>query len=231
MSALPASADGVILLEIGSVSAAPGSFGNTIEVDLQNTGSSSITVYGFNFEISAGSDIDFTGAGFSTSASYIFAGDSWDQANSFLLNTGTGSSLSAGDISNSGNGAILGAGGTLGLALVTFHVSPTAALVPVTVSFSTDPSDTYVSDIELEDDSFGTGTIDVAVPEPSTAAMFLAALMGLGVWWLIGATPASASKRAARGGPYSSAGRGSSGRVATVAGPARYTGYRESAAP
>jgi hypothetical protein len=195
MSALPASADAVILLEIGSVSAAPGSSGN-IEVDLLNDTGSSIVVGGFNFEISsADSDIDFTGAGFSTSASYIFAGDSWDQANSFLLNTGTGSSLSAGDISNSGNGAILGAGGTLGLALVTFHVSPTAALVPVTVSFSTDPSDTYVSDIELEDDSFGTGTIDVAVPEPSTAAMFLAALMGLGVWWLIGATPASAGKR------------------------------------
>jgi hypothetical protein len=195
MSALPASADAVILLEIGSVSAAPGSSGN-IEVDLLNDTGSSIVVGGFNFEISsADSDIVFTGAGFSTSASYIFAGDSWDQANSFLLNTGTGSSLSAGDISNSGNGAILGAGGTLGLALVTFHVSPTAALVPVTVSFSTDPSDTYVSDIELEDDSFGTGTIDVAVPEPSTAAMFLAALMGLGVWWLIGATPASAGKR------------------------------------
>ena len=92
MSALPASAD--VILGIGSVYAAPGSSGNTIEVDVQNTGGSSIVVGGFNFQIYANSAIDFTGAGFSTSAAYVFAGDSFDQAYSVPLNTSSGSSLS-----------------------------------------------------------------------------------------------------------------------------------------
>jgi len=202
MSALPASADAVILLEIGSVSAAPGSSGN-IEVDLLNDTGSSIVVGGFNFEISsADSDIVFTGAGFSTAAPYIFdiiAGYSSDYVNSVPLGIPTLSSLSANDFFDiPGGGTTLGVGDTLGLALVTFDVLPTAALAPATVSFSTDPAATNVSDqngFSIPIDSFLSGTIDVAVPEPSTAAMFLAALMGLGVWWLIGATPASAGKR------------------------------------
>jgi hypothetical protein len=200
MSALPASADGVIL-EIGSIFAAPGSSGNTIEVDLLNTGGSSIVIGGFNFEIYADSNIDFTGAGFLTSAPYVLAGDSFDQANSVPLNTSTGVSLSAGDISNSiGVGVTLSAGQTLGLALVTFDVSPAAALAPVAVSFSTDPSDTSLSDQygdSIAIDGFVSGTINVtdAVPEPSTAAMLLAALLGLGAWRLIGITLASAGKR------------------------------------
>jgi hypothetical protein len=198
MSALPASAD--VILGIGSVYAAPGSSGNAIEVYLLNTGGSSIVIGGFNFEIGADSDIDFTGAGYSTSAPYIFAGDSFDQAYSLPLNLSIGSSLLASDSSYSGDGATLGAGHTLGLALVTFDVSPTAAAGPVTVSFSIGPSDTNLSDLlghSIPIDRFVDGTINVpaAVPEPSTAAMFLAALMGLGVWRLIGATLASAGKR------------------------------------
>lgn len=199
VSALPASAD--VILGIGSVYAAPGSSGNAIEVYLLNTGGSSIVIGGFNFEISADSDIVFTGAGFSTSAPYIFAGDSFDYMNSVPLGILTLSSLSANDIFDiPGGGTTLGAGDTLGLALVTFDVSPTAAAGPVTVSFSIGPSDTNLSD-QLGDsipiDRFVGGTINVpaAVPEPSTAAMFLAALMGLGVWRLIGATLASAGKR------------------------------------
>jgi hypothetical protein len=185
-------ASGEVILEISSVSAAAGSTGNTIEVDVQNTSAMSIVVGGFNFEISADSDIDFTGASFATSAPYIFTGDSFDQANSLPLNTSTGSSLAAGDASNSGNGDTLGAGQTAGLALVTFSVSPTAAPGPVTVSFSTDPANTNLSDQNgdaIAIDSFVSGTIDVipnsATPEPSAAAILLAALMGLGAWRLV----------------------------------------------
>jgi hypothetical protein len=183
-SAMPAS--GGVILEIGSVFAGPGATG-TIEVDVLNTGSSSIVVGGFNFEISGDSDIDFTGAGFSTSAPYIFAGDSFDQALPVALNLSTGPSLSAFDTSNSGNGDALGAGQTAGLALVTFTVSSTAALGPVTISFSTDPADTNLSDQNDGDipiSSFMSGTIDVT-PEPSAAAMLLAALIGLGAWRLV----------------------------------------------
>jgi hypothetical protein len=70
---------------------------------------------------------------------------------------------------------------------VTFIVSPTAAPGPVTVSFSTDPADTSLLDPNgdaITIDTFASGTIDV-IPEPSTAAMLLAALMGLGAWPLI----------------------------------------------
>jgi hypothetical protein len=180
-------ASGGVIFEIGSVFAFPGSTGNTIEVDVQNTGAAGIVIGGFNFEISGDSDIDFTGAGFSTSAPYIFAGDSFDQANSLALNTSTGPSLSASDASNSGNGDTLGAGQTAGLALVTFNVSSMAAPGPVTVSFSTDPADTSLSDQNgdaIAIDSFVSGTIDVipnaAIPEPSGAAMLLASLIALG---------------------------------------------------
>jgi hypothetical protein len=186
LAAMAMPASGGVIFEIESVFASPGSAG-TIEVDVQNTGGSSIVIGGFNFEISGDSDIDFTGAGFSTSAPYIFAGDSFDQAFSLPLNTSTGSSLSASDISNSGDGDTLGAGQTAGLGLVTFTVSPTAALGPVTISFFTDPSDTNLSDQNGDDipiDSFVSGTIDV-IPEPSGAAMLLAALMALGAWRLI----------------------------------------------
>jgi hypothetical protein len=195
MSAMPASGDVVIFIA-GPVLAAPGSSGNTIEVDVQNTGAP-ILIAGFDFEIAANSVVDFTGANFSTSALYVFSGDSFDQAYSQPLNTSTGISLSAGDISNSGAGVTLGTGQTLGLAQVTFDVSPAAALGLVTVSFSADASNTNLSNPDGDSiaiDSLLGGTIDVAVPEPSTAAMLLAALMALGAWRPIGATLRSAGR-------------------------------------
>jgi hypothetical protein len=183
--AMPAA--GAIILRIGSVTAAQGWAGNPIEVEVQNTGAAAIVIAGFNFEISADSDIDFTGANFSTSAPYIFAGDSFDQANSLPLNTTSGLSLSAGDISNSGNGDTLAAGQTAGLALVTFHVSPSAVVGPIVVFFSTDPSNTNLSDQNgdaIAIGAFENGTITITpanvVPEPSSAAALLAALIALG---------------------------------------------------
>src|ERR1039457_2142751 len=112
MSAMPAS--GAVVFEVSSTVAGPGSSGNTIEVDALNNGNSSVVIYGFDFTINASSVIDFTDASFSTLlAPYIFAGGSFDQVNSLPLGASTGSSLSAGDISNDTVG-ILVAGGTLG---------------------------------------------------------------------------------------------------------------------
>ena len=130
---------------------------------------------------------DFTGASFPTSPRYIFAGDSFDQANSLALATTAATTLLASDISNSGNGDTLGAGQTAGLALVTFNVSRTAALGPITVLFSTDPAATNLSDqngMSIELATLLSGTIDVtkATPEPSAAAMLAAALLALGAW-------------------------------------------------
>ena len=183
INAIPAR--GEAILEIGTVMAGQGSSGNTIGVDVENSGGTNLIIGGFNFEIVGDSAIDFTGADFPTSPPYIFAGDSFDQVNSLPLNTTTGVSLLASDISNSGNGDTLGAGQTAGLALVTFDVSPTAPLGPVTIAFSIDPSDTNLSDPNGDSiaiDTFVSGTIDVtaAVPEPSAAAMLAVALLGVG---------------------------------------------------
>jgi hypothetical protein len=190
--AMPAS--GEVILEIGAATAARGSTGNTIEVDVENPGASAITIGGFNFEIFADSDIDFTGAGFATLAPYIFSGDSFDQLATMPLNSTTGSSLSAGDISASGNGEVLAAGQTAGLGLVTFSLSPTAAPGPITVSFSTNFSDTNLSDqngTSIPIIAFLNGTINGpnVVPEPPASALLLAGLMGLGVWRLRRMTP------------------------------------------
>ena len=84
----------------------------------------------------------------------------------------------------------------MGLALVTFDVSPAAALGLVPVPFSTDPSNTALSDENgnpIAIDSFVSGTINVT-PEPSTAALLLAALVGLGAWRLIGIVLVSAGR-------------------------------------
>jgi hypothetical protein len=185
--AVPARSE--VILEIGTVMASQGSSG-VIGVNVENTGSTGLIIGGFNFEIIGNAAIDFTGASFPTSPRYIFAGDSFDQANSLPLAATTGAALLAGDISNSGNGETLGAGQTAGLALVTFNVSRTAPLGPMTVVFSTDPAFTNLSDqngISIELATLLSGTIDVtaataAIPEPSAAAMLAAALLGLGIW-------------------------------------------------
>jgi hypothetical protein len=182
--AVPARSE--VILEIGTVNVSQGSSG-AIAVEVENTGSTGLVIGGFNFEIIGNSAIDFTGASFPTSPRYIFAGDSFDQANLVPLGATTGATLLASDISNSGNGDILGAGQTAGLALVTFNVSRTAAPGPITVLFSTDPAFTNLSDqngMSIELATLLSGTIDVtkATPEPSAAAMLALALLALGVW-------------------------------------------------
>jgi MYXO-CTERM domain-containing protein len=79
----------------------------------------------------------------------------------------------------------------VGLALVTFDVSPAAALGLVPGPSNTALSDENGNPIAI--DSFVSGTID-ATPEPSTAAMLLAALVGLGAWRLIGIVLASTGR-------------------------------------
>ena len=190
VSAIPASGD--VILMAGSVFAAPGSTGNTIEVDLINTGLSPIDVAAFEFQIGVDptSGIDLTGAESSTFALYIFAGSSVDDSIPAPLNLTTGSSLLASDSTSLfATGVTVSAGQTVGLGLVTFDVSPAAALGPVDVLFSTDPAFTDLSSPSGDSipiDSFMNGSIEVGdvAPEPSTAAMLLAALMGLGAWRL-----------------------------------------------
>src|SRR5215813_8248116 len=71
----PANANASVIVAVQSASAAPGSSGNTFDVQLTNTGPSGITVGGFSFGISTGNpDISFRESNTSTSAPYIFDG-------------------------------------------------------------------------------------------------------------------------------------------------------------
>jgi PEP-CTERM motif len=174
-----------ITVSVQSVSAGAGTTGDTLEVDVQNTGAS-VNIAAFSFEISVpfSSGVTFTGADISTSlATYIFAGNSFFGPD-IAFNTGT--TLDAGDLAIAGS-TTLGTGETLGLGLVSFDVAAGTPLGPVTVSLTgfpftslTDPNQGNVAIDVLE-----TGTITItgaAVPEPSS---LVSATLGLlGVLWL-----------------------------------------------
>jgi hypothetical protein len=182
----PAQAEFIISVE--SVTANAGSIGNTLEVELTNTGSSTVTIGGFSFGIStATSNIDFTGAFDSTAKPYLFAGDSLFGPE---IDTSNGQSLIASDFSASGLGDFVGAGATVGLGKVFFNVAPSTpggaievTLTPFPTTSLSDPSGNNISV-----DTLNHGTITVissvnSVPEPSTLLLALLASPA-GVWMI-----------------------------------------------
>jgi hypothetical protein len=158
------------LISISSVNANAGSTGNTLEVDLTNTGTSA-SIAAFSFGISTNTpDINFTAATTSTMAPYIFAGDSLFGP---VISTSTGQSLIASDLSASG-GDVVGAGATVGLGEVFFDVAPGTSGGAVTVELTPYPT-TSLADPAGNNVTFSgsNGTITVAplvssVPEPSS---------------------------------------------------------------
>jgi hypothetical protein len=113
VSATPASSG--VIFEIGPVTAAWDRQATRLKSISRIPASVESPLADSTFKIFADSDIDFAGGGFSTSVPYIFGSDSFDQVFGPPLNTTTVLSLSAGDISNSGDGDVLGAGRTAGL--------------------------------------------------------------------------------------------------------------------
>jgi hypothetical protein len=174
----PARAD--IIVSVQSASATTGTSGNTLEVDVENTGAS-VDIASFSFEISVAptSGITFTGADDNTSmASYIFVGNSLFGPN---ISTTTGTILDASDLAVTGS-TTLGTGETLGLGRVFFDVAASAALVPETVSLTDYPS-TSLTDPDLNNvpiDTLNNGMITIVaggiVPEPSALIL---AILGL----------------------------------------------------
>jgi hypothetical protein len=169
--AIPARAG--IVVSVESVSATAGTTGNTLEVDIQNTGPATVDIAAFAFEltVTASSGVTFTGADINTTTNpYIFTGNSL-----FGPNIGTtsnmGMTLDASDGAVSGSTA-LGTGSTLGLGRVFFDVSASAQSGPVTVSLTPFPvtnlSDPNLNNISIDTLSNGTITISGGtVPEPS----------------------------------------------------------------
>ena len=185
LSAVPARAN--LVFSVQFVNASAGSTGNPIEVLLQNTGAP-VTIASFNFTINtANTDITFTGTDVNTTAApYIFAGDSFDVANSFPPNTlPAGQVMDGTDLSNSGNGTLVGTGATFGLGRVLFNVAAGAVPGSYPVTFLNGAGQESLFDAAgqpLAIDTFNNGQITItsaAVPEPATGLLVIGALAGV----------------------------------------------------
>jgi hypothetical protein len=169
----PATARADIVISVQSVTAVAGSSGNGIDVDLTNSGPSSMTIGGFSFGISiANPAISFTDANTATAVSYIFGGNSLFGPD--LTGPTSGQTLSASDLfSIPLAGVTLSAGSTVGLGHVLFDVAPGAASgffpVNLTPFPTTSLSDAFGSDLPVSTLLGGSITIPSAVvPEPSS---------------------------------------------------------------
>jgi hypothetical protein len=173
-----------VIVGFQSVSAKPGSIGDVLEVTINNTGPSPITVDAFSFGIStANPNIDFTDATTATVLPYIFAGNSLFGPDIATLR---GQELIASDIYAGVNGAVISSGSTVGLGHVLFSIAPGAApgifpgrFDPIATSLST------VSGVAIPITSFAAGDITISevhvIPEPSfTALLLLVSLLAVG---------------------------------------------------
>jgi hypothetical protein len=173
-------ADGILSAQ--SVVATPGSSSNSLDIDLTNSGPSAITIAAFSFGIStANPDISFTDANISTTAPYIFGGNSLFGPD--LTGPTSGQSLITSDIfSIPLSGITLNSGTTVGLGHIIFDVAGTATGGVFPVSFASFPA-TSLSDPDGNDisiDTFLSGQITITtatVPEPSSSLLLLAGIV------------------------------------------------------
>jgi hypothetical protein len=168
-----------------SVIATPGSSNNSLDIDLTNGGPSAITISAFSFGISTTNpDISFTDANISTTAPYIFAGNSLFGPD--LTGPTSGQSLTTSDIFIVPlSGITLNSGVTVGLGHIIFDVAGTATGGVFSVSFASFPttglSDPTGNDISIGKFSSGQITITAAaVPEPSSQLLLLTGIVLVG---------------------------------------------------
>jgi hypothetical protein len=172
---------GVIIIG-QSVFAAAGSSGNSLDIDLTNSGPSAITIAGVSFGISIGNpNISFTDANILTAAPYIFGANSLFGPD--LTGPTSGQSLSSSDvISIPLSGITLSSGATMGLGHIIFNVAGTATAGAFPVSFAPFPisslSDPAGNGISINTFSNGQITITAAaVPEPSSRLPLLTGIV------------------------------------------------------
>ena len=180
---ISAPAEASLIISVGNVFSSSPSSGNTLEVDLTNTGPASITLAGFSFEIDVTDPhITFTSATIATAAAYVFAGSSL--FGPIISTSVPGQTLDASDLWAGLGGATIGAGATVGLGHVFFDVSAGDVSGLVTVMLSPFPF-TSLSDPEGNNISITTlasGSITIAaspVPEPSALILALLGLAAL----------------------------------------------------
>jgi hypothetical protein len=177
-------ADISVSVEPATIPVNAGSIGNTLEIDLTNTGPA-VNVAGFSFEISVptSSGVTFTGADTSTSATYIFAGNSL--FGPIISSSPPGTTLDAGDLAATlGSFTTVGPGATtFGLGLVSFDVAGSATGT-ATVSFNSSITTLTAPDgsnIPINTLNNGTITIQSPSPVPEPATFFPVALGLLGL--------------------------------------------------
>ena len=168
-AAPPALAD--LVVSVSSAAVNPGTANDVLDVTLLNTGNSAVTVLAFSFGLSVNSpDITFSEATISTGTPYIFAGHSLFGPD---IGSAAGQSLTASDLFDiAGSGAVVGAGGSVGLGQVLFDVAANAASGVFAVSLSapeTSLADPTTANLPIQ--SLVDGQISIAaqpsVPEPS----------------------------------------------------------------
>jgi hypothetical protein len=168
-----------------AVSASPGSSG-AFDVFLTNTGPGSISIQGFQFEVTtADTDITFTDITINpVVAPYMFAGNSLLAIGSSILEVppSTAQDAQALDLSADGTSTIIGSGVEFGLGEVLFSIASNAAPTTAVINFgaATSLSDAAGGSIPFQPVAGGltiTGTS--ATPEPATAGMLGATLLGL----------------------------------------------------
>ena len=153
-----------------------GATGQFFDVVMTIDTPSSIQIASFSFGISATSDVTFTGV-LTSPANYVFSGNSLFAPD--IRTTGNGSTLAASDITATGLNITLAGNATYSLGRVYFDLAP-SAVGPIAVNFDL-PSTSLSNDAggAITINSFLPGEIDVAVPEPGTAALFLLAAPAL----------------------------------------------------
>jgi hypothetical protein len=167
-----------ITISLAPAVAAPGSTANFFDVDLTNLGAAAIKVGGFAFNLSiANANISFTDANVSTTALYVFSGNSLFGPD--LTGPVSGQTISASDaVSVVLSGTTISSGSTVGLGRVLFNVSAGAAPGVFAVNLVAFPftslSDAAGNNISIDTLSAGQITI-TGVPEPSF--MFLLPLL------------------------------------------------------
>lgn len=171
-----------VILSGQSVFAASGSSGNSLDINLTNSGPSAITIAAFTFGIStANPNISFTDANISTAAPYIFGANSLFGPD--LTGPTNGQSLVTSDnFSIPLSGTTLSAGATMGLGHIIFNLAGTATAGAFPVSFAPFPTSSLSGPAGngISIDTFSNGQITItaaAVPEPSFRLPLLAGIV------------------------------------------------------
>lgn len=170
---LPAGAKADIMLQLESVTGAPGSTG-TFDVLLKNTGPSPQNITGFNFELTtADPNIAFTDVTTATAtAAYIFSASFFGPD---ITTMASGQTVEAGDLDATFNGTDVASGATYGLGWVSYSIAGGATNGEVAqIEFSAYPGTSLADNNSINVDFIdGSGTITVLAPVPEPAAVLL----------------------------------------------------------